>query len=305
MQVPTGHVRFFTARSSGFAGDPVDRGLAGVLLICLVASTTVAWLFLGLKPPEKVTVIRFEAFEEELEKAKSYSLELLVRQPVKHLTVEFSYLVRVNKKTHEALQSLLDSEGLLKLSQEALLAMPKVEEIQAMMQLFPQRPAVHFFTDHAVYTDRLRTVEYDVAILDLHEFFRYLPANAGPDVFTSYTVFAALFHGDNVSFYEGARDYYLNRRVSIGEILYEAGEESHLFENRNVMVPRTSDYVDIAEAPPFGTLSFEDLEAGESVRFHFTTRYLAGPGILIARVLADGAEDKVIYKFLGWPEQAY
>lgn len=283
----------------------MDRGLAGVLLICLAASTMAAWLLFGLKPPEKVTVIRFEAFEEGLEKAKPYSLELLVRQPVKHLAIQFSYLVRVNKKTHEAIRSLLDAQGLLKPSREALLAMPKVEEIQAMMGLFPEGPEVRFHADHAEFSDRLHTAEYEVAVLDLHEFFRYLPSSAGPDVFTSYTVFAAFFHGDNVSFYEGARDYYLNRRDSIGEIQYEMGEESHLFENRNVMVPRSSDYVDVAQAPPFGTLSFEDLEAGESVRFYFTTRHLAGPGVLIARVFADGVEDKTIYKFLGWPEQAY
>ena len=292
-------------RGTGSAGDPVDRGLVGVLLICLTASTIAAWLFLGLRPAEKVTVIRFEAFEEGLEKTKPYSLELLVRQPIKHLAIQFSYLVRVDKAAHEALKSLLDSQGLLKPSQEAILAMPKVKEIQAMMQPFPKRPEIHFFADHAVFSDRLHTTEYDVAVLDLHEFLRYLPSSASPDVFTSYTVFAAFFHGENVSFYEGARDYYLTRRDSIGEILYEAGEESHLFENRNVIVPRRSDYVDVTEAPPFGTLSFEDLKSGESLRFYFTTRYLAGPGVLIARVFADGLEDKIVYKFLGWPEQAY
>jgi len=283
----------------------VDRGLVGVLLICLVGSTIVAFLFFGLKPSEKVTVIRFEAFEEALEKNKPYSLELLARQPIRHLTIQFSYLVRVSQKTYEALRSLPESRGLLGPSKEALCAMPKVEAILEMMRPFPDAPETRFFTDRAVFSDRLRTVEYDVAVLDLHGFFEHLPSSAAPDVFGTYSVFAAFFHAGNVSFYEGASDFYLNRRDSIGEISYGVGEESHLFENRNVIVPRTPDYVDVVKAPPFGTLSFENVQEGETVRFFFTTRHLAGPGVLIARVFADGVQAKVIYKFLGWPEQAY
>lgn len=282
-------------------------------MICFVASSVVAAVFFGLNPTEKVTLIRLVAFEETIEKVRSYSIEVLVREPVKHLDLEFSYLVRVDEKTHEELKSLLDSKGILEPSEEALLENPKVEKILAMMEPFPEHPDYRFFRDVVEYEARYRKenvmvhreAKYEVGVLDIHRFFRHLSGDAAPDVFRSYILFAALFHEENVSFYEGVQDYYLNRFESMGELSYEREGESYLFENPNVIIPRGSEYVDVAEAPPFGTISLEDLKEQETVRFVFTTRHLAGPAVLLARIFVDGEEEEYYYKIMGWPEEEY
>ena len=55
----------------------------------------------------------------------------------------------------------------------------------------------------------------------------------------------------------------------------------------------------------FGTLTFTDLGAEETIRFHFTTRHLAGPAVLLTRVWVDGDVQANYYSFVGWPEREY
>ncbi len=289
----------------GLRGIPVDRGLAGILLICLVASTIFTFLFMGLKPDEALTLIRQEAFGGGLEKVQTYSIELLTRKPAKALEFRFYYLVRVDRSTHEALMTVFESSGINRPSEDALMSAPKVKSMLALMESFPTRPGHEYFQDEAVYEDRFHRSRYDLGVLDLHSFLRHLPSDAAPAAYGCHLVFAALFHEGNISFYEGVRDFYLDRSRSIGEISYGTGDESYLFENRVVTVPRAVQYVDVAQAPPFGTIRFEDVGAKETVRVLFTTRHLAGPGMLITRVVLDGKVEKTYYRFVGWPEQAY
>jgi hypothetical protein len=291
----------------------MDRGLLGVLLICLIASTIVAALFFGLRAEEKVTLIRLEPFELGVKRIRSHTVELLVRKPMERMTVEFSFLVRVDQETDEQLTDLLEAQGSLEPSKEALTQNPKVEEILDMMEPFPNRPEVEFFTDTVTY-DKVHSIEgrqvrrkadYEVGVLDLHGFLEYLPESAGPGVYRSYLEFAMLVHDENVSFYEGVSDYYLTRHESVGEVTYGIDGDSKLFENPNVMVPRTSDYSHVFEAPRFGTVTFDDLEPQQTASIMFTTRHLAGPSILITRVLVDGEPEKTYFSLFGWPEQEY
>ncbi len=276
-----------------------------MLLICFIASTVTASLFFGLEPSEKVTLIRLDAFKGPLEKVRPYSIELLVREPLEEVVVEFSYLVRVNEENHELLMATLDPEEILDSSGEKLTAVPKVAEILRMMEPFPDRPSYRFFKDSAEYKDQFREVEYDLAVLDIRDFLKYLPKSAGPQAYGSYMVYATLLHKENASFYEGASDYYLNRLDSMGEVVWESNDGSHLVENPNVIVPRSSEYVHIREAPSFGTVVFEDVEAEETLRVYFTTRHLAGPAVLVVRIWADGEVQENYYSFVGWPEREY
>jgi hypothetical protein len=284
----------------------MDRGLVGVLLICLIASTLVAFLFFGLAPAERVTLIRLEPFDTRgSEKVHSYVIELLVREPIENLEVQFSYLLRVDEEAHEELRSLMEAEGLLEPSEEALLSIPKVEGILEMEEWFENPPSHEYYRDSADYKDLRREVTYDLAVLDLHDFFRHLPDSAGPGVFKSYFIFASVFHEENVSFYQGVADYYLNREESLGKITYEREGESHLYENPNTIVPKSSEFVHIYEAPRFGTISFNDLGEKETVKVLYTTRHVLGPGILVARVFVNGELDESYYSFFGWPEAEY
>jgi len=294
-------------------GRNMDRGLIGVLLVCLVGSTIVVLVLFELRPSESVSLIRLDAFKEGVGRIPSYSLELLTRRPIQHLVLQFQYLVRVDEKVHNRLLSLLQSEGLLGPSERALTTNPKVSSILRMMEPFPDSPHYRFFHDSAIYESHLwqggreiyRRAEYEIAVLDLHSFFEYLPESARPDAYKCHTVFAAFFHQENVSFYEGVSDFYLDRRDSVGEILCQAGNRQLLFENPRVTVPEGSEYVDVTSAPPFGTVSFDGLSGQETVKVFFTTRHLAGPAVLVTRVFVDGREEKTYYVFLGWPEEPY
>ena len=294
-------------------GGEMDRGLVGVVLVCLVASTVAVLVFFEFRSLESVSLIRLDAFKEGVGKIPSYSLELLTRRPIRHLVLQFCYLVRVDEETHDRLVSLLQSEGLVGPSEQALAANPKVSRILSMMEVVANSPRSRFFRGSAVYESRSwkggreihRRSEYDVALLDLHDFFEYLPQSARPDAYGCYTVFAAFFHGQNVSFYEGVSDFYLDRRESVGRISCQAGDKQLLFENPRVSVPERAEYVDVSLAPSFGTVSFDELSGQETVKVFFTTRHLASPAVLVTRVFVDGEEEKTYYVFLGWPEEPY
>ena len=283
----------------------MERGLVGVLSICFVLSTLLAAIFFGITAPEKVTLIRLSAFEGPLEKVRPYSIELLVREPIDELRLEFSYLIRVNEGTHDMLSKVIDPGEAMDSSGESLSSIPKVQRILEMEEPFSQRPGYRFFKDTAQYEDKFREVEYELAVLDIRDFLKYLPPSAGPEAYGAYMVFAVLIHEENVSYYQGAFDYYLDRLNSMGEFSYEVNDESVLFENPRVIVPRSTDYTHIREAPPDGTVIFNDLKAEDTVRVFFNTRHLAGPGVLIVRVWVDGQVQDNYFSFAGWPETEY
>jgi len=283
----------------------MERGLLGILSICFVASTVVAVIFLGAEVPDKVTLIRLNEFDSSTEKVRPYSMEFLIQRPVGDLRLEFSYLLRVDEESHEELLVAVDPEEALESSGESLLSMPKVRKILEMEGRFPNRPGYRFFRDNAEYEDRFRKVSYDLAVLDIRDFLKYLPESAGPESFGAYMVFAVLVHEENVSYYQGAFDYYLDRLTSMGEVSYGVNEEFSLFENPRVIAPRSKDLVHISEAPPHGTIIFKDLEAEDRVRVSFKTRALEGPGILVARLWVDGEVRENYFSFAGWPEQEY
>ena len=283
----------------------MERGLVGILAICFIASTVVAVIFLGMEAPDKVTLIRLNEFEGSTEKVRPYSMELLIRKPVGDLRLEFSYLLRVDEETHEELKVAVDPGDALESSGESLLSIPKVQKILEMEGQFPGRPGYRFFRDTADYEDRFHEVSYELAVLDIRDFLKYLPESAGPESFGAYMVFAVLVHEENVSYYQGAFDYYLDRLTSMGELSYGVNDQFSLFENPRVIMPRSTNYVHISEAPPHGTIVFKDLEAEDTVRVSFNTRTLAGPGILVARLWVDGEVWENFFSFAGWPEQEY
>lgn len=283
----------------------MDRGLVGILLICFISSTVIAALFFGLKPSEKVTLIRLDAFKGQPERTRSYTIELLAREPAERVTVEFSYLLRVSEERHDELSGILDVESVFDSGGEALTEIPKVEEELRMMKRFASSPGYRHYGGHAQYKDVFHHVRYELAVLDIREFFKYLPPSAGPEAYGSYLVFAVLRHAGNVSFYEGASDFYLNRLGSMGEVKVERRNESWLYENPNVIIPRSSEYVHVREAPSFGTVVFENVGTEETLRVIFTTRHLSGPGMLVARLWVDGEVQDDYFNLVGWPEREY
>jgi hypothetical protein len=283
----------------------MERGLVGVLSICFVLSTLLAVFFFGVEAPERITLIRLNAFERTQEKVIPYSIELLVREPIGELRLEFSYLVRVDEKTHGMLGELIDAEEALESEGESLVSMPKVRDILEMEKRFSPRPEYRFFGDTAHYEDPFREVVYDLAVLDIRDFLKYLPESAGPEAYGAYMVFAIFVHEENVSYYQGASDFYLDRLISMGELTYGVNDDFSIFENPSVVAPRSKDYVHIREAPPHGTITLNDLEAEDAVRVSFSTRRLAGPGVLVTRLWVDGEVQENYYSFAGWPEQEY
>jgi hypothetical protein len=287
----------------------LDRGLIGVLLICLVASSILVLLFLGEHVKSPITVLKVE-YPERIGPGEPsrFALNVLARGDVEDLKVEYSYLTRISGKTASDLyaasgfnQSVLQDEDPV-----SYLAPEKFDFLRkdlpgGEVPFETQRMEVpyEFMKDYKVVKKDLQVSYYDYRTM-----MEWTPESAIPNVFEATLCFAfvSLPEG-NISVYQGHPDFYLNRPDSMTDLEYGKGESSQLFVNPAIREVGEEDYVHINEAPAFGTVHFGSLEKGERAFMSFTTRDLSRPSIQVIRFWVNGelVEEETRFNFLGGP----
>ena len=77
----------------------MDRTLVGILLICFIGSSIPVFLFLGERAPSPISVLKVEyptIFGPE--QPRRFALNILAREDIEDLTVEYAFLYRINKE---------------------------------------------------------------------------------------------------------------------------------------------------------------------------------------------------------------
>ncbi len=287
----------------------MDRGLVGILLICLIASSILVLLFLGERARSPITVLKVEYPERSGPGEPSrFALNVLARRDAEELKVEYSYLTKIGSESMEELyatpgfnQSVLQDED-----PTSYLA---PEEFDPLRKNLPggevpfetQKIEVpyEFIRDYQTVKKDLKVSYYDYRTM-----LEWTPKSAIPFVYGTNVCYAFISIPEgNISVYQGRPDFYLNRHDSMTDLEYGKNETTHMFVNPAIREVPAGDYVHINEAPPFGTVHFGSLEKGQRAFMSFTTRDLSRPAIQVVRFWVNGelVEEETRLNFLGAP----
>jgi len=286
----------------------LDRGLVGVLLICLVGSSVGVLLFFGEKTRSSITILKVEYPERFTPgQPNRFAVNILARRDVEDLRVQYCFLYRVGG---ERIKELYQTEGF---NQSVLsddepyryLAIPRGTE--TMRKELPGEAS--FLTQRVTmpyeYVSRFvrKKVNLRIRYYDFSDMLRLVPSSAFPDVFTATTQFALVsIEEGNISLFQGRADYYLNREDSLSEMEIGKDETSQKYFNPRI-VEVTGNYTHVDDAPPFGTVDFGALKRGQRAYLSFTTRDISLPAIQVVRFWVDGdlLEEETRFNLMGSP----
>jgi len=265
-------------------------------------------LLLGERARSSLTILKVE-FPERFSVGvlSRFALNMLVRRDIEDLVVRYSYLYRVGDDT---MGELLTTDGFNRsvlMDQDPYLFLKLPEGMVRLMKDLPKD--VWFETQRATvpYTlkDQFHTREIDLNIrfYDFGRMMEWSPQSAGPSVYGATTAFALLsIDAGNISYFQGASDFYLNRDDSTSDIEIGKDGKSSLYVNPK-MREITEDFVHVNDGPRFGTARFGALKKGQRAYLSFTTRDIAVPAIQVIRFWINGelSEEDTQFIFLGSP----
>ena len=284
----------------------MERGLIGILLICLIGSTTAVMLFLGERTPSPITVLKVE-YPERFGPGEPnrFALNVLARKNVEDLRVEYSYIRMASEKQMENLyqmegfnESVLDDDEPYKFmlipstSQSFRENLPGDIGFETQMVKLPYE-----------YRKDMQIMKTEVTIrfYDFRKMIQWVPETTIPFAYGATTSFAALSIPEgNVSYFYGVSDFYLNRHDSMSDFEYGKNESTMSYLNPAIREV-SGDYLHINNAPGFGTVEFGSLEKGQRAFLSFTTRDISLPAIQIVRFWVNGEllEDETQFNFMG------
>jgi hypothetical protein len=287
----------------------LDRGLIGVLLICLVASSILVLLLLGEHVTSPITVLKVEYPERFGPGEPSrFALNVLARRGVEDLKVEYTYLTRVGSN---AMETLYETPGFNQsvLQDENPVSYMAPDEFDPFRMNLPggevpyetQKVEIpwEFTKDFQIIEKELQLRYYDYRTM-----LEWTPKSAIPFVYEATVCYAFVSIPEgNITVYQGHPDFYLNRHDSMTDLEYGKNETTHLFVNPRIREVSGEEYVHINEAPSFGTVHFGGLEKGQRAFMSFTTRDLSRPSIQVVRFWVNGEllEDETRFNFMGAP----
>ncbi len=287
----------------------MERGLIGILLICLVGSSIPVLLFLGERTKSPVTVLKVE-YPERFPSGvpNRFALNVLARKDVEDLTVQYSYLYRVSG---DRMEELYKTEGFNEsvLSDDdpyRFLIVPSGSG--GMREKLPggdagfetQRVTVPYSYKREF---KIFNVDLNIRFYDFCKMLRWTPYSASPSVYGATTTFAFVsIEEGNISLFRGASDFYLNRDDSLSDLEIGKDGESSLYLNPKIR-EISDEYTHVNDSPPFGTVNFGNLKKGERAYLSFTTRDISLPAIQVVRFWANGEllEEETRINLLGGP----
>lgn len=284
----------------------MERGLIGILLICLVGSTLAVMLFLGEKTDSPITILKVEYPERFGPGEPSrFALNVLARRNIEDLKVEYSFLRMAGEVMMDELyqtegfnESVIQDED-----PHTFLLIPR--ESREMREDLPGE--VDYETQKVTlpyeYRKGMQIMNTDVTIrfYDYRRMVQWTPETTVPHVYTTSSTFAVLSIPEgNVSYFYGTGDYYLNRYDSMSDFEYGKNETTFSYINPAIR-EATSGYTHVNEAPGFGTVDFGKLEKGQRAFLSFTTRDIARPSIQVVRFWVNGEllEEDTQFNFMG------
>lgn len=286
----------------------LERELAGIMLICLVASTIGVMLFLGERAKSRIEILKVE-YPKRFNPGEDrrFALNILARKDVESLVVRYSYLRLVSKFR---IQDLYQTEGFnesVRSDDEPRRFLSIPEGSEGMREELPTD--VGYLTQYLEIPFEYRKqmeikkTEISLRLYDYCEMLRWAPKSAVPDIYTTTTQFAVMSIPEgNISVMEGVADYYLNREDSLSDV--EVGKEDNVTKYYNPEIREApAGYRHVDEAPGFGTVDFGSLEEGQRAYLSFTTRDIATPAIQVVRFWVDGEflEDETRINMMGNP----
>lgn len=284
----------------------MERGLIGVLLICLVGSTVAVMLFLGERTTSPITILKVE-YPERFGPGEPnrFALNVLARENVEDLKVEYSYLRMAGVKLMEELyqmdgfnESVIDDDN-----PEDFLLIPReaknfIENLPGDGGFMTQKVELPY-----EYRKEMQIVKTDLTLrfFDYRKMLGWAPDTAIPFVYSTSTSFAVLSLPEgNVSYFYGVSDFYLNRYDSMSDFEFGKNESTSLYLNPAIREV-TGDFLHINHAPGFGTVEFGSLEKGQRAFLSFTTRDISLPAIQVVRFWINGEliEEDTQFNFMG------
>ncbi len=287
----------------------MDRELIGVILVCLVGSSVPVMLFLGEKARSRITVLKVE-YPERFSAGvpNRFALNILARKNVEDLVVQYCYLYRV---TGPKMGQLYVTEGF----NESVLSDSDPYRFltvsSGMWSLANGLPAnVGYETLKAkvpyTYTKEFEAekVNLFVRFYDFSDMLAWVPSSAHPEVYGACSAFALVWlpeHG-NISVFQGAADFYLNRDDSVSDIEFGKDGTSSLYLNPKIR-EIVGEFVHVNDGPPFGTVRFGSLRKGQMAYLSFTTRDITLPAIQVVRFWVNGelSEEDTQFILMGKP----
>jgi len=265
-------------------------------------------LLLGERAKSPLTILKVEYPDRFSSGVLSrFSLNLLARRDIEDLVVRYSYLYRVGDAAMAELLRLDGFNQSVLSDQEPFLFLKIPKGLVPLMRELPE--TAWFETQAAAvtytYGDQLQTreVELHIRYYDFARTMQWFPPSASPAIYGASTAFALLYlEAGNISFYQGASDFYLNRDDSTSDIEIGKDGGSSLYLNPR-MRETADDYVHVNDAPPFGTARFGSLKKGRRGYVSFTTRDIVVPAIQVIRFWINGelSEGDTQFILLGSP----
>jgi len=287
----------------------MDRTLVGILLICFIGSSIPVFLFLGEKAPSPISVLKVEyptIFGPE--QPRRFALNILAREDIEDLTVEYAFLYRINKErlkeelftTEGFNESVLNDEDPYKFLEEAEGLLILAKDPVTVEPFETQTGEVPFSYERNF--ERIKT-SLKIRFYDFRKMLEWIPESAVPEVFGTTTCFAFVrIPEGNISVFKGAGDFYLNREASLSDLEYGVDQQAKSYVNPKIREVQ-GEYLHVNKAPAFGTIRFGSLKKGQRAYLSFTTRDIALPAIQVVRFRVNGKllEKETKFNLMGFP----
>ncbi len=272
----------------------IRRELVGILLIALTASTIVTLFMAGEKAKRNVEVLE-NTFPQEIKFSgrNTFSLGLIARKPLSVLQVEFASL-HAND-----VSSLSPERG--KFGRKAVLSLSCVSTLYEMADSLGVSPI-----EYEMKVERNKT-KRDMYVFDFSGILRRI---VGDDLLGGYagggatSVYAAVFNETGIGyFYSGFKDFFYPRNSTITELTITYNDESQTYKRQKELSKAEiqSGVPTVMDAPPVGSLIFDDVKKDDTVRIAFSVDRAAVPfrdGLELIGILSEGQADYRLANFM-------
>jgi hypothetical protein len=240
------------------------REIVGIILVALIASTTLTLFIIGERADTMVEILE-NTFPAAIshDRRNTFSLGIIARKPMKHLDIEVTTLQRLDL---ELLDINITEQG-----RDAMLAVGMVSDLRDLSLKLNVDPVEYEFENVA-----REMLDYDIYVMDFTDAVRPLIDGntlSGYSGMGTTTIYAGLFNESGLALlYAGSMDFFPSRNVSIAELTYSFNDEKEVFKRMKELSPAeiSSGVPTLLDAPVAGKLSLSDLAKDDTVRLTFS-----------------------------------
>jgi len=248
----------------------LTREFAGVVLIALTASTIVTLFIVGERANKDLEILenRYPSGIRQ-DQRNTFSLALIARKPVEDLRVQVGCLHLVPSENYEVEMGEFGRDALLSL-----------ESVRTLTQMSGRLGIDPVELEMKVIRNRTRQEMY---LFDFTGLLPYVNESILGGYFATgiTSIYAGVFNETGLAYlYAGSKDFFASRNGTITELSISLNDEKRTYRRIKELSSEEikSGVPTLVDAPPLGTVEFEDLSKDDTVRIAFSVDRSSLPG---------------------------